>query len=381
MTGYPLEGLRIVELSERGGAAYAGKLLHRLGAELVKVEPPGGDPLRRRGSRPFEGPAGPTTAAFDFFNGAKTSTVLDDPGELTALVDDADALLLDLELPRYPAWGLEPHSLADLGCGVVCAITPFGLTGPWRDYRGPEIVTSAVGGSSVGIGEPGRPPLRMPMMQTAIQAGLVASIALMGALLDPPAEGEGATVIDISETDVWATVHTGTTVVSYIFSNRLRSRQGRRVLGQPYPHQLFRCSDGWIAIQASERHQFQLFIEMVGSPQWAAERRYGSRLTMNDEHAEQVDAELAPWFEARTRQQVYEECQARNIPAAPVRTVADVRADPDLTTPAPEGLGAFETYEGAAGVDVTVPAPPFRFANASVRPPGPAPTLQSASDA
>ena len=142
------------------------------------------------------------------------------------------------------------------------------------------------------------------------------------------------------------------------------------MLGQPYPHQLFRCKDGWIAIQASERHQHALFMEMVGSPEWAAERRFGSRLDMNDEHADEVDALLAPWFEARTRQEIFEECRARNIPAAPVRTVADVRADADL-----QASGAFETFEGATGVELTLPAPPVRFAEAEPTPPGPVPPL------
>lgn len=380
MADLPIDGLRVVELSERGAAAYSGKLLRRLGADLVKIEPPEGDPLRLNGSRRHEAGGRGTTAAFDFFNEGKISEVVDDPARLRELVADADAFILDLEPRRYEAWGLDADGLASLGCGVVCAITPFGLSGPYRDYRGPEIVTSAFGGSSVGIGAPGRPPLRMPLSQTAIQAGLVAAIAALGSSYEGDAyEGDayqgddreaagGARVVDIAESDVWATVHTGTTVVSYLFSNRLRSRQGRRVLGQPYPHQLFRCSDGWIAIQASERHQHQLFIEMVGSPGWAAERRFGSRLDMNDRHADEVDAQLAPWFEARTRQQVFDECRARNIPAAPVRSVADVRADADL-----QAAGAFERFEGASGVELTLPAPPFRFAEAELAPPGPVP--------
>ena len=370
MAGYPLAGIRVVELSERGAAAYAGKLLRRLGADLVKVEPPGGDPLRRAGSRRHEAGGRSTTAAFDFFNEGKRSEAAD-PARLRELVADADAFVLDLEPRRYEAWGLSPEGLSGLGCNVVCAIAPFGLTGPYHDYRGPELVTSAFGGSSIGIGAPGRPPLKMPFAQTAIQAGLVAAIAALGAVYDPPeaeGDGEGAPVVDIAESDVWATVHTGTTVVSYLFSNRLRSRQGRRVLGQPYPHQLFRCADGWIAIQASERHQHERFMEMVGSPGWAAERRFGSRLDMNDQHADEVDALLAPWFEARTREQIFEQCRARNIPAAPVRSVADVRADPDL-----QASDAFERFEGASGVALTLPAPPYRFAEAELAPPGPVP--------
>ena len=76
----PIGGLRVVELSERGAAAYAGKLLRRLGADVVKVEPPEGDPLRRNGSRRHEADGRTTTAAFDFFNEGKTSEVVSRSG-------------------------------------------------------------------------------------------------------------------------------------------------------------------------------------------------------------------------------------------------------------------------------------------------------------
>ena len=264
----PLHGLTCVELSERGGAAYAGKLLRRLGADVTKVEPPEGDLLRRQGSRRHEADGKTTTPAFDFFNDGKTTRICRGAAELHGLVADADAFILDIEPRRYEAWGLNPESLDGLGARIVCAITPFGFTGPYAGYRGPELVTSAFGGMNVGIGEPGRPPLNMPFMQTAVQAGLTAAIAVIGDLVEVRDRGE-TTVVEISETDVWATIHAGTTMVSFLFSNRLRKREGRRVLGQPYPHSLFRCKDGWIALQASERHQYDQLIEMVGSPQWA----------------------------------------------------------------------------------------------------------------
>lgn len=365
----PLAGVRVVELSERGAAAYAGRCLRRLGADLLKLEPPGGDPLRRSGSRPHHRDGRTTTAAFDYFNEGKTSRVLDDPAGLGEFLAGVDVLVLDLDPARYPYYGLDPDRLAELGPRIVCAITPFGLTGPYRDFAGPEIVTSAFGGMSVGIGEPGRPPLKMPLMQSAIQAGLVASIAAMGALAG---EESGTTaVVDISETDVWATIHAGTTMVSFLFANRMRRREGRRVLGQPYPHQLFRCQDGFIAMQASERHQYQAFLDMVGNPDWAVERRFGSRLEMNTRHADEIDELLAPWFMSRTREEIFAECRQRKIPAAPVYTVADVRDQQTLRE-----RGCLESYLGATGVEVTAPTPPFRFRSATLAPVGPVPPLE-----
>lgn len=367
MPDYPLAGLRIIEVSERGGAAYAGKLLRRLGAEVRKLEPPGGDPLRRRWSPLHQAGSNTTTAAFDFFNDGKTSEVVKDTSTLPTLVAGADALVLDIDVARYPVWGLDPAHLDSLEVSVVCSITPFGLSGPYRDFKGPELITTSYGGMNVGIGDPHRAPLKMPYMQSALQAGLVGSIATLGALTAAPT-GE-TTVVEISESDVWATIHAGTTMVSFLFSNRLRIRAGRRVTGQPYPHQLFRCSDGWIALQASEKAQYEQFLEMVGSPEWAVQRRFGNRMEMNAKHADEIDELLAPWFTARTRDEVFAECRRRRIPAAPVRSIDEVRVDPVLVS-----RGAFEQYPGGTGVEVTVPAPPFRFRHADLVPPGPVPT-------
>ena len=368
MADYPLDGIRVVELSERGGAAYAGKLLRRLGAEVVKLESPEGDPLRSRGSPRHAAHGTTTTAAFDFFNEGKTTTVVADLNDLSGLVDGSDVFLLDLEPKRYGAWGLVPDELGLLGSSVVCSITPFGLSGPYRDFSGPEFVTTAVGGMNVGIGEPERAPLKIPFMQTALQAGLVASIAVMGALMGDKAKE--STVVEISETDVWATIHAGTTMVAFLFSNRLRIRSGRRVLGQPYPHQLFQCKDGWIAVQASERRQFDEFIEMVGSPAWSKDQRFGNRMEMNTDHADEIDGLLSEWFLARTREEIFRESRRLKIPAAPVRRLDEVLEDEDLIA-----RGSFESYTGATGVEITVPAPPFRYRHAELQPPGPVPNL------
>lgn len=357
-----------MELSERGSAAFAGKLLHRLGAELVKVEGPEGDPLRSSGSPRHTRGSATTTAAFDYFNDGKPSRVVKDISKLEELVRGADAFVLDLDLNRYAHWGLATQTLDQLGARVVCALSPFGLTGPYAAYTGTEFVTSSFGGMAVGIGEPAREPLRMPLMQSAIQAGLVGAIALLGALVDPQ---ESSAVIDVSETDVWATVHAGTTMSSFLFSNRLRRRAGRRVEGQPYPHQLFSCKDGWISVQGSERHQFEQLVEMVGAPEWLTDGRFGTRMNMNNSHADEIDELMRPWFMERTRQEIFAECRNRKIPAAPVHTIEEARTDSNLVDRA-----CFESYEGATGVEISVPRIPLRFESASLRPAGSVPRIE-----
>jgi crotonobetainyl-CoA:carnitine CoA-transferase CaiB-like acyl-CoA transferase len=362
---YALDGIRCLEFSHRGPAAYAGKMLRRLGATVVKAEGPSGDPLRQRFSRRAERDGRVTTPAFDFFNEGKTSVLVASGDDLRQRIAQADVFICDLPITQYERWGLSVAELDALPCRLVAALTPFGLTGPYASYQGSELTASAFGGTSMAIGERGRPPLKMPLMQTAIQAGLMAAIGVAGFFADP---ADGTTVLDISETDVWATIHTGTTVVAYLFSNQVRRRSGRRVAGLPFPHQLFRCKDGWISIQASEREQYRQFMDMVGSPEWAEDRRYGSRVTMAAVHGDEVDALLAPWFMDRTREEIFAECRRRRIPAAPVQSIREVRNDERLAE-----AGAFETYTGGAGVSVTVPAPPFRFRDTPVCPPGDVP--------
>ncbi len=93
---------------------------------------------------------------------------------------------------------------------------------------------------------------------------------------------------------------------------------------------------------------------------------------MNLKHADQIDGLLAPWFMERTRSEIFAECRRRKIPAAPVRSVSEVRNDADLAA-----SGGLESYRGASGVQVTVPSPPFRYRSAQLRPAGSVPRLVS----
>lgn len=181
---------------------------------------------------------------------------------------------------------IESAKAAVNGLCPIVALTPFGLSGPYANFKGPEAITAAFGGVTYAIGEEQREPLRPPGRQGLVQSGLAGAIVALAAVhafkSNQGADPTAATgVVDISEADIWATLHMGTTLVAYLFGNRIRKRSGNRVAGQPFPHQLFECADGWIAVQASERHQFEAFPEMLGNPTWLADRELGSRSDMN----------------------------------------------------------------------------------------------------
>ena len=162
MADQALEGLRVVELGDFISAAYAGKLLADLGADVVKVEPPEGDSLRWHGPFRDDRPDAETSALHLFLDANKRGVRADletakGRERLLALVAAADVVVHNLAPARLEALGLTYDELAggrrDL---VMVSITPFGYDTPHRDWRGPALVTMAASGLMQLIGDPGR---------------------------------------------------------------------------------------------------------------------------------------------------------------------------------------------------------------------------------
>ena len=193
MTGdsLPLDGIRVLDLSGPAGS-YGGRLLADAGADVVKVELPAGDELRRQG--PFAGGApGPERSlTFAYYHANKRGVVVDyrsaaAVGALAELGASADVVLL-----TPPVAGFDPDS-RELSWAapdaVVCAVTPFGLTGPYRSWRATHLTSCAVGGVMYAQGSPDGPPLVVPGRQLYDHAGTYVAIAVLAALRARPAAG------------------------------------------------------------------------------------------------------------------------------------------------------------------------------------------------
>jgi crotonobetainyl-CoA:carnitine CoA-transferase CaiB-like acyl-CoA transferase len=194
-----LAGVRVVELVDEP-VEYCGRLLAGLGADVIKLEPRDGAPSRRVG--PFvDGREGDPDASLNFwhFNVGKRSVRADDDETIRRVCTSSDVVVHTLGPARATALGLDHGSLAaDVPSIISCAITPFGLTGPWADYLADDLVLMALGGSMATCGYgTADPPLACWGDQAWATAATYAAIAILAALEHRGASGQGQ-LIDVS---------------------------------------------------------------------------------------------------------------------------------------------------------------------------------------
>lgn len=327
-----LEGLRVVEVGDFIAAAYAGKVLADLGAEVVKVEPPTGDSARRHGPFPGGVPHPEKSGAFLYLNANKLGVTLNPRARsgramLDQLLEQSDILLTDLELAELTELELLPAPLAERHPALITvAVSTFGQDGPLRDYRGADIVSAAMGGMNDTVGEPGRAPLVMPGHQSHAQAGAHAAAAALTALFGRELTGRGQ-YVDIAESDIWASFNQPGRAHIFVHEGRVRRRGGHRTMGV-YPYTVLPVRDGYISMIAGRGRQWKSFLELIGDgevPSWYSEdERFEDRLKISQLYADEMDELLAPWLMEHDKEEIFHAAQERGIPFAPVYTTEEV---------------------------------------------------------
>ena len=339
MSDKALTGLKVIELADFIAGPYCAKLLADFGAEVVKIEKPGtGDEARQRGPFPDHLPDPEKSGLFLYLNTNKLSITLDIEtvtGQhiLKEVLKTADILVEDRPPAQMETLGLNYESLHKINPAlIVVSITAFGQTGPYRDYKGYAINASALGGQTVCAGEPGREPLTPPLCLGHYQSGTAGATAAMGAVFAREVNGNGQHV-DISEAQVWATLHTGNQESSFIMHGMKRMRWGHRTPGV-YPYTILPCKDGFMSMIAIQGYQWKRFLELLGDgqvPEWYAnDPRFQDRRQISLKYADEMDGRLAPWLTARTKQEIYKLCIEKRVPFAPVRNMAEVVNDAHL---------------------------------------------------
>ena len=260
--------LRVLELGGPMGQ-HCGKLLADMGADVVKIEPPGGDPARRTGpfARDVEDPEG--SLYFLYFNTNKRSLVLDlasaaDRTRLRRLAATADVVLDSFPPGFLDEQGVGYRSLSRVNPALVMtSITPFGLTGPYRSFAGSDLVAQAMGGLMYVQGDDAKPPCAAPFDLAYQLASRHAAFATLAALRGRRSTGRGRHV-DVSLQEVVA--HLLFTVAKYAFDGQIVRRAGRLITNAPPPSGYYCCKEGrWVSVSVIFLRHWQTLAQWIGN--------------------------------------------------------------------------------------------------------------------
>jgi len=317
----PLGGLRVIDVATVVAGPGCARYLGDFGADVIKVERPGGDTARGLGWR---APEDDVSLWWKLLGRNKRVIELDlkDPADLAVmrrLCDTADVLVENFRPGTLERLGLAPDVLHATNPGlVITRVTGFGQTGPYRDRAAFATQAEALSGFAAINGEPDGQPLLPPIALTDEIAGLVAAFATMVAVHS----GTGQ-VVDVNLIESMLQLM-GPLVPLYGLLGQTQERLGA---GIPYtvPRNTYRSSDGtWIAVSSSAESVAQRVLELIGLGGDARFVGFEGRVA----HRDLIDERLGAWIASRTGAEVLAEFERVHAAAAPVYDMADIFADP-----------------------------------------------------
>jgi len=327
---HALSGVRVLDLATLFPAPLLAAMLGDLGADVVKVEPPEGDPLRR------VGPArGSTPVAWTLAGRNKRSVVVDDVLAF-ALAAAADVVVVNESGSRLARRGWTYDALRDRNPNIVfVSVTAFGATGPYAERPGNGSVVEAFGGFAHLNGEPeGSPTLPSVALGDTLTA-IAGLNQVLAALYERDARGAvggaaggaGGAFIDVAMYEPILAL-LASPIVAWDGATSPPERSGSRIAGAA-PRNVYRCADGgWIALSGPTDAQVARVLVVIGMS--AATDRWGRASQRVDVEADALDAAVAAWIGARPRAAVLDAFLSARIPVAPANDLADLAADPHV---------------------------------------------------
>jgi benzylsuccinate CoA-transferase BbsE subunit len=378
-----LAGIRVLDLTANY-SAYAGRLLADLGADVVRVEPPAGSPVRTLA--PYERMATGERVSFahQFLDAGKRSVTLDlestdGRGQLAQLAAASDAMI---ETPSALSPTVDLEAIRARNPALIpLSISPFGRSGPHAGYAATDLTLLAAGGLLSLGGYLDTEPLAIQGEQAMLASGIFGAVAVLAALYERTQTGKGQW-IDLSGQECVAfALEDAVAEWSIHGCVRRRHGDGAREAGTGvYP-----CQDGHVSVVAGRLGTAKAFVTLT---QWIAESDVAGATSLLEprwqdfkfrQSAEGI-ARFAEVFGAfcrtRGKQELYREGQARQIAIAPVNTIADVLQDVQLAA-----NSYFQPQrDQAAGREIVFPGPPYRLSRTPARRRGGAPTLGEHTD-
>lgn len=352
MQDKPLAGVRVLDLTQIYLGPYAAFLMAMAGAEVVKVEPRGGERMRGAGGSR-------TPMAFAMLNSNKKSITLDlkhpkGKALLHELTQRTDVLLENFAPDVMDRLGLGWETLKQLNPRLVYATgTGYGLSGPDRDLLAMDHTIQAASGIMSVTGDADRPPGRAGGAPCDIMGGIHMYAGVLTALMGRQATGRGTRVEVSMLESMYFTLCSELT--AYHASGELPVRDSARSPAGACPYSRFECADGWIAIICVSEEHWKSILTTIGRRDLIDDPSLdgaAKRIRREDE----VNAMISGWSKRLTRERAYADMRAARVPVAPIRDLEEVRTDPHLRE-----RGMLRQMSHPDMGEIVLPSSPIRF--------------------
>ena len=325
-----LDGIRVIEVGTLISGPFAGRLLGDMGAEVIKIEPPGSpDPLRTWGQAEVEGHHFFWTVHARNKKAATLNLRAPRGRELFLdLVERSDIIVENFRPGTLEKWNLGYDVLRERNPGIILVrVSGYGQTGPDAAKAGYASVAEAVSGLRHMNGFPGGPPPRLALSLGDSLAGMFAAQGALAALYRRSVTGEGQ-VVDAALTEACLAIQEST-IPDYDAGGVVRGPSGTRLEGIA-PSNIYQSADGsWVVIAANQDTVFRRLCAAMGQPDLAADPRFvdhGARGRNQDD----LDAIIGQWAAGRQPDDIIETLSSAGVIAGPINTVAEVVRDPQL---------------------------------------------------
>ena len=370
----PLEGLRVLEMGQLLAGPFAGCVLGYFGAEVIKIEPRGGDPIR--GWREVRDGTSLWWASLARNKKSVTLELGTPRGQelARALAARSDVLIENFRPGTLEKWGMGPAELKALNPELVVArVSGYGQTGPYAAQPGFASVCEGFAGFRHLNGFPDRAPVRPNLSMGDTLAGLHAVLGILLALTARQrGKAAGGQVVDVA---IYESVFNmlESVVPEYDGAGVVREPSGSTITGI-VPTNTYLCADGkYVIVGGNGDSIYQRLMRAIGRPQMAADPRYATN-AKRVENEKDIDDAISAWTGARDSAAVLETLRKAEVPNGPIYNVADMMADPHFNA-----RGMFESVE-VNGKPLKIPAIPPLLGETPGRTDAPGPALGAHTD-
>ena len=359
-----LSNIEVLDFTHYIAGPYCTKLLADYGADVIKVERPGaGDGARKLGPFPKDEPHPEKSGTFLHLNTNKRSVTLDlktAQGRDIArdLASKADAVVESFRPGTMDRLGLGYETLSEINPALTfTSISDFGQTGPYRDWRGSEIIFYGMGGELYSTGVAEKEPLKLGGTVGLYHAGVMAAFATLGAIMAAKSEGIGQHVdISLMEVQAGSIDRRMSMLLAYQYNGEITRRTplGEASGSGGYPAGVYPCEDGFFQITGGGKY-FERVRNTLGNPDELAGDEWLTPEAQADEEMQGLfEAFFYPWLLDRTKQEAWTQAQASRVLCGPLNTMADYLRDEVFRK-----RGAFAEVDHPVAGTLTYPGRPF----------------------